>query len=299
MPLMSGDFPTFVTMLFRIIRVALLYFLVLPAYAQRPDEAVLEGFIRDGYQLMQEEKFDEALEKFSKAIKASGLQEPQDFHALYFRAVCYFYAGDPRPAIADIDQYVTRFSNSAQPFLLRASCYRQLEDVDGQLRDLNIALSKPPEGGDDFDPQIYRWRGGLLLDRQRYDSAMMDINRSLSIRKDPEGLSMKGFAFYNKGEYDSALVSINQAIELDYTFTSSYLYGASFCLQEDEFNKALTYADLGLRVDDRNYRLWFYRGIALVETGRIDQGCSALNKAFYNGIDDAGGYLSEYCYKID
>lgn len=267
--------------------------------AQRPAEAVLEGYVREGYQLMQEERFEEALAKFTRVIESSGLQEPQDFHSLYFRAVCYFYTEKPEKAIGDIDLYVTRFSNSPQPFLLRATCYRQLEDADAQLRDLNRALTKQPEDGGDFDPQIYRWRGGLLLDRQQYDSAMMDINRSLAIKKDPEGFSMKGFAQYNMGGYDSALASVNHAIELDYSYASSYLYAASFCLQEEDFVKALTYADLGLRVDDRNHRLWFYKGIALVETGRIDLGCSALNKAFYNGIDDAGGYLSEYCYKID
>ncbi|MFM8347610.1 MAG: tetratricopeptide repeat protein [Bacteroidota bacterium] len=271
----------------------------LTAAGQRPAQDVLDGLVREGYQLMQEQKFDEAREKLTKAITASGLQESQDFHALYFRAVCNFYLEDPKAAIEDVSLYLTRFPDSARPYLLRATCYRNLDDIQGQLRDLDLALSKQPEEGEEVDPQIYRWRGGIYLELQKYDSAAADINRSLAINVDPEGLAMKGFVQYNQGRYDSALVSVNQAIELDYTYLSSYLYGSSFCLQEGDYRSALVYADLGLRLDDSNYRLWFYRGISLIETDRIDKGCSALNKAFYNGIDEAGDYLSEYCYKLD
>lgn len=266
---------------------------------QRPAEAELESLVREGYQLMQEQKFEEAREKLTKAIRASGLQQSQDFHSLYFRAVCNFYLQDPKAAIEDVTRYLTMFPDSPRPYLLRATCYRNLDDTEGQLRDLDLALSRQPEEGEEVDPQILRWRGGLYIELQQFDAAEADIDRALAISRDPEGLSMKGFVQYSMGRYDSALLSVNQAIELDYTYVSSYLYGASFCLQEGDYGSALKYADLGLRVDDLNYRLWFYRGISLVETAMIDKGCSALNKAFYNGIDEAGDYLSEYCYKLD
>ena len=160
-------------------------------------------------------------------------------------------------------------------------------------------MSKEPEGEEGFDPELFRWRAELYLNRTQYDSALTDIRRSLAIREEPATLAMLAFVQYGEGKYDSALMAVNKTIALDHTFLSSYEYGAMFCLQESDNDKALVYADLGLRIDDRQWRLWFYRGIALVETGQTDKGCSALNKAFYNGVDDAGDYLSEFCYKID
>jgi len=277
----------------------LIILLASPAFAQRPAESILEGYFREGYELMQAQEFDQALEKFDRHIRESGLTQESDYFALYFRAVCNYYLENFKMSIEDIDRYVTRFSASPQPYLLRATCYRHLGDEDAQLRDLNEGLSRKPEEDAPFDPELFRWRASILVNREQYDSALTDIRRALDIREESETYSMLAFVQYNQGRYDSALMAVNKGISINHSFVSSYIYGSMFCLQEEDNARALVYADLGLRVDDREYRLWFHRGIALVELNNIDKGCSALNKAFYNGVDEAGDYLSEFCYKIE
>ena len=76
----------------------------------------------------------------------------------------------------------------------------------------------------------------------------------------------------------------------------AYLYASSFCLQEEFYEKAISYVNLALRIEPQNQTALFYKGIALVETEKKEEGCSCLAKAFYSGFDDAGDYLVEYCY---
>jgi tetratricopeptide (TPR) repeat protein len=79
----------------------------------------------------------------------------------------------------------------------------------------------------------------------------------------------------------------------------AYLYAGSFCLQEDEFDLALKYLNVALKVEPKNATALFYKGVALVELKKEKEGCSCLSKAFYAGEDDAGDYLKQYCFGLD
>ena len=61
----------------------------------------------------------------------------------------------------------------------------------------------------------------------------------------------------------------------------------------------LKYINLALRLDPKNKQALFYKGAALIELEKIDEGCSCLNRAFYAGMDEAGDYLKEYCFEVE
>ncbi|HCR53096.1 MAG TPA: hypothetical protein DIW27_01675, partial [Cytophagales bacterium] len=58
------------------------------------------------------------------------------------------------------------------------------------------------------------------------------------------------------------------------------------------------YLNMALRLDPENLNAQFYKGIALLELDREEEGCRLLAKAFYAGEDDAGDYLKEKCYTL-
>ena len=105
-----------------------------------------------------------------------------------------------------------------------------------------------------------------------------------------------GMYYHGTGDPDSAFLSFNKAIELNPTYLSAYLYAGSVAMEAGDYSIALNYIDLGLRIEPKNPDLMFYRGVALVESNRIDEGCRCLNRAFYSGADDAGDYLQQYCF---
>jgi Tfp pilus assembly protein PilF len=263
--------------------------------AQRDDSSQLKLWEAEGDTLMSQENFSGAIKSYSKVIEATGLKDKNAYNALYKRAVCYYYTeGKEDLALQDVDRFIEEFPYVPQSHILRALVYRIKEDAEGQLNDLDIAIGFQPSNAG-----LLKWRAGLLLDKEKFEEAKQDAQNAILFEDDPEVETYLAFAHFNLNNPDSALFAINKAIELDYSYLPSYLYAGSFCIQKDEYQLGLTYLNLGLRVDPENPALLFYKGVALVEMERKDEGCRFLNKAFYTGYDDASDYIKQYCYSSE
>ena len=236
---------------------------------------------------------------YSKVVDASKFKDGQFddkdvYNALYKRAVCYYNTQEYDKALKDLDLFVPVFPNAPQPKLLKAFIYRELDDIDNQLTNLQGAMDLQP-----VNPDFLKWRGLLYLQKNNYLKALNDVRSARSFQDDPEVETYLGLCYYNLDKKDSAYISFNKAIELDATFPASYLYAGSMSLQDGEYERSLEYLNLALRLDPRNKEALFYKGAALVELKRIDEGCRCLNQAFYAGFDDAADYLKEYCYGVE
>lgn len=263
-----------------------------PATGQRADIPKMQQWETEGDTLMGQQNYVAAVKSFTKIIDASGLTDKLGYSALYKRSVCYYYIGGKEDlALNDINLFIEKLPYVPQSHILRALIYRVQDNADGQLEDLNVALDFQPENAG-----LLKWRAGLLIDKERFQEAKRDAETAIQFQDDPEVETYLAFAHFNLNNPDSALMAINKAIDLDYSYSPAYLYAGSFCLQSEEYNLALTYLNLGLRAEPDNLTLLFYKGVALIELKKTDEGCSILNKAFYNGYDDAGVYIKQYCY---
>jgi tetratricopeptide (TPR) repeat protein len=243
--------------------------------------------------LMGREEFSKAIALYSKIIKASKLKQKDNYRTLYKRAVAYYSSGQWQPAIADMDKFIPEFPQSYQARILRALVYRELNDVDKQLIDIESAIEL--SGG---DPQLLRWRGSLRMEKEEYELAKKDFKQIIQIQDDPEIEMNLALTHYSLQELDSAQIAVNKAIELDGAYGPAYFYGGAFALEQEQYEQALKFLDVALRLDSENLQALFYKGIALVELKREDEGCSCLNKAFYGGVDDAADYLKQSCYEV-
>ncbi|MCE7862625.1 MAG: hypothetical protein DYG99_03685 [Bacteroidetes bacterium CHB5] len=259
-------------------------------FAQNPKWAAWET---EADTLMSHEEFSKAIARYSKIIKASGLKQKENYRPLYKRAVAYYSAGQWQPAIADMDKFIPEFPQSYQARILRALVYRELNDIDKQLTDVESAIEL--SGG---DPQLLRWRGSLRMEKEEYQLAKKDFKQIIQIQDDPEIEMNLALTHYSLQELDSALLAVNKAIELDGTYGAAYFYGGAFALEQEQYEQAVKFLDVALRLDPENLQALFYKGIALVELKREDEGCRCLNKAFYAGMDDAADYLKQYCYEV-
>jgi len=247
-----------------------------------------------GDTLMSHEDFAGAVQLYTKVIDESKLKERQDYRALYKRSVAYYSQGDFKNALSDIDRFIPQFQESYQARILRALCYRELGEEDKQLIDVEKALEL--SGG---DPQILKWRAGLLIEKKEFKQAVEDLLIVRQLQDDPEAELNLGFAYYSLEKKDSALIAINKAIELEATFLPAYLYGSSFSMEEGLYELSIKYVNVALMLEPSNATAWFYKGVALMELKKEEEACSCLRKAFYAGQDDAGDYLKQYCYGIE
>jgi tetratricopeptide (TPR) repeat protein len=244
--------------------------------------------------LLNREDYNGAIKLYTKVISASKLKERDDYAAVYKRGLAYYSSQNFSKAIEDMNLFVPQFPESFQAHVLRALSYRELGDSENQLKDVEEAF-RISKG----DAQIMRWRASLYLEMEKFQQAIDDLVIVKLVQDDAEIEMNLGFAYYSVGQKDSAFVAINRSIEMEATYLPAYLYGGSFALQESEYDLALKYLNIALRLDPENYTAWFYKGIALIELKKEDQGCSCLQKAFYGGQDDAGDYLKQYCFSVE
>ncbi|HNU41644.1 MAG TPA: tetratricopeptide repeat protein [Cyclobacteriaceae bacterium] len=264
--------------------------IVTSGFAQNPKWTAWET---EADTLMSHEEFSKAIARYSKIIKASRLKQKENYRPLYKRAVAYYSSGQWQPAIADMNKFIPEFPQSYQARILRALAYRELNDIDKQLTDVESAIEL--SGG---DPQLLRWRGSLRMEKEEYELAKKDFKQIIQIQDDPEIEMNLALTHYSLQELDSALLAVNKAIELDGTYGAAYFYGGAFALEQEQYEQAVKFLDVALRLDPENLQALFYKGIALVELKREDEGCRCLNKAFYGGVDDAADYLKQSCYEV-
>jgi tetratricopeptide (TPR) repeat protein len=244
--------------------------------------------------LSSQGRYSEAVKLYTKIIDASGLKERAAFGSLYKRAITYYSMGEYSLALADLNRFIESFPEFPQARMLRAMVHKELGNSEQQLKDLADALATQPS-----NPMLLKWRASIYLDIEEYELAKKDAQLVRLLADDAETEMYLGMAYYNLGETDSAFYCMDQAIGLDATLLPPYLYAGTFGLELEDFERALKYLDLALMLDPRNPSALFYKGIALAELKRLDEGCRCLRKAFFSGMDDASDYLREYCYGIE
>lgn len=241
--------------------------------------------------LYSQQEYQKAIPLYSKVIKSIKDDKQLLYDALYKRAVSYYSTDQFQATLDDLNEFVKGYPSVPQARILRALVHRQLDHEDQMLNDLAESLRADPS-----NPGLLKWRASIYLDAGKYELAKQDLDMVRMFAEDSETEMYMGIAQYNLGQVDDALLSLKKSISLDPTNLTAYLYGGSFCLQEDRYDEALEYMDFALRLDPKNQTALFYKGISLVELDRTDEGCRCLRKSFYDGNDDAGQYLEEYCF---
>ena len=243
--------------------------------------------------LMNHREYEKALDLYSKIIKESKLKSEDDFMALYNRGLAYFSLGRYDEALQDVNQYIEKYPEQ-HARLLRLYIYQELGDHENQLKELNALVAQGPG-----NPELLQWRISVLMEAGKYTEARKDIRQLLTVNASPELQSYLGLTYYYEDKADSALIIFDQVIKTDPSSTQTYLYAASLCIEKEAYDLALNYANKGLQQEPSNTTLLLYKGIALVENKKLQEGCRCLTKAFNAGSDEAGDYLKEYCYSTE
>lgn len=244
--------------------------------------------------LLAREDYEGAVKLYSKIINTSKPVEREAYPILYKRALCFYSLTNYDAALKDLDSFIAVDPDFHQASLLKAFIGRDAGAPEIQLEGLNVLLKH-----DSTNVELLRWRATALLDNGKFADARKDLYRLKQKGNNAELELYTGISYYYENESDSAIVHFDNAIALDKSYMSPYLYAGSLSLDEEAYPLALTYLNAGLKLDPTNITMIFYKGVALVESHNITEGCRCLNKAFANGIDDAGSYLKEFCFGIE
>jgi tetratricopeptide (TPR) repeat protein len=259
---------------------------VLHAQSKSFDAAALE---LKADTLLGQQDYAGALDLYNKIVAKSNKVKDEIY---YKRAFALYNTGNFEQALKDINQYLSN-NGELQAKALRAYIYQELGDYKNQLADISELIKSNP------NPELIRWRASVAMEAGEYDIAQKDIREMLKLNPDPEIESYLALTYYYKEDIDSALIILDKVIKARSELVQSYVYAGSFLLEKEAYDAALEYINTGLKYESANPSLMFYKGIALAEKKNLTEGCRYMYKAFAAGIDDAAGYLKEYCYSAE
>ncbi len=243
--------------------------------------------------LMEQRQFEKAIDLYSSVIKTSGLKEKSDYRPVYKRAIAYYYSEDFESSLKDLDVFIAQYPQVSQAHILRAFIFGQIGEQEKQVESIDRAFELQPD-----NLELVKWRGSIQIQRGEYAKAKSDLLMVRSVMDDAELETNLALAYYSMEQADSAFQCINKSIELEPAYEPAYLYAGSFCLELEQYQRGIDYLDLALLLNSENSNAWLYKGMALIQLKRTDEGCRLLTKAFNAGEDDAGDYLKEYCYEV-
>lgn len=244
--------------------------------------------------LMQREEFEGALRLYDKILQNAPKDDPIRKQAQYNRIVCLYSLDDLSTALQEVNRFIEQTPEFPQAKLLRAFIYRDMDDTEAQLKDVSDLVRRNP-----LNVDLVKWQSYLFIQEEKYDSAKMQLKFASRLRNDPEIELYLGMTYYYTDDPDSALHHFDNALEMKPDAFPALMYASAVCLDQSAYELALNYLDKAALLDPNNLSVLFYKGIALTETGKREEGCRCLSRAFYGGEDAAGDYLQYKCFRYD
>lgn len=245
----------------------------------------------EGDTLLNRQDFQGALAAYNKVVELSKLKDTEAKAILYKRAICFYSVGEFQKALDDLNIFIPAYPSFPRARFLRAYVNRELGNTQAQLDDINELLVMSP-----MNPDLIKFKAGIYLESDQYKEAKAELLSLQKLTNDEQIETQLGFVYYSLSDPDSAFLHFDSALSLNGGYTPAYMYMTSLCLEQQAYDMALTYVDLGLRLEPQNQQLLFYKGIALAESENLIEGCRILSKVFHEGLDQAGDYLQQYCY---
>jgi tetratricopeptide (TPR) repeat protein len=165
---------------------------------------------------------------------------------------------------------------NAEKWYEKGNAYLVSNDVQKAIEASTIAINLDQNYG-----EAYLLRCGLYMTLDRYDEAISDCNRAMTL--DPtfaaSVYSLRGHAYTNKGEYDQAIADCNKALELRPRFSMAYITRARALISKKQYDKAILDSDKALQINPGSDDAYTARGLAYLMKGNYQMAIADSNKA--------------------
>ncbi len=280
-------------------------------FRKNPQTALLGEAIKEAFKFQQQEKFKEAINKWSdiasSAAEASDnnlaarsrlsvgfLLEKQgklqDAIAAYNEvlhlkpdyATAYFNRGNAKnklkkflPAIADFNEALRFKSDYAAAYNNRGTAKISLGQHKAAIADFNEAIRlKPDHVG------AYNNRGHAKSDLGQHDAAIADYNEAIRLNPNlGKTYNNRGTAKSNLGRQKAAIKDYNEAIRLNPNLAQPYYNRGNAKFKLSQYTAAIIDYDEAIRLNQHYTKAYNNRGLAKAKLGRKVEARKDFEKA--------------------
>jgi tetratricopeptide (TPR) repeat protein len=148
------------------------------------------------------------------------------------------------------------------------------------------------------DPELFMLRAECYRKTGEREKAMADIARYLTFYPESKAaLSLAGKTESSAGNNLRALEYFSENLKLHPNDPECYIDRGNSYFLSKSWQWAINDFSMSLDLDPDNSDAWLSKGIALVNSGKTEDACHDLRKAFALGNKKAVEYISKYCIK--
>lgn len=241
-----------------------------------------------------------AIKQFSKAIKG----KPDYRNAYYNRGVSELELGKMnhdtvlfKDAINDFDNALAQDGQFADAYHNRANCKAELWQLDGAIKDFNLAIDIKLMQKDYKELNNYYSNRGVTKGKKGdLDGAISDFKKAIEISPNSASVySNMGRAYMLKGDLENAIKYLSHGIELDPKSYSAYLNRAVAKQKNNDFEGAISDFTKVIEINPNFADAYFSRGNILILLNRAPEACADLKAAQKLGNPNAASLIKVYC----
>lgn len=190
--------------------------------------------------------YDSALEKFNKQVELS----PNSAMSYISRGQGYYFKKDYKNAISDYNKALNLDYEAYRAYQGLGEVYFDMRDFGRAIQNYTIATDCQSSNESDFS---YYGRGLVYNAQKKYDYAIADFNKAISIRGDVHDYYRnRAFAYTKKDQEDLALLDLDKAIQLDDYDDEAHIIRAQIFEKLGRKNEAAKEYEKVLEVTDDN-----------------------------------------------
>lgn len=141
--------------------------------------------------------------------------------------------------------------------------------------------------------RAYSNRGVAFLNLQKYDEAIRDFNKTLTLNKNFKNAYFnRGSVYYYKKEYEKAIVDFNKSISLDSAYAEAYNNIGAILIEQHKFSESVYYFDNALRIDTNYAAAYNNRGVLAKTLGDYEKAAWNYKKAIEKNPNFADAFFN-------
>jgi tetratricopeptide (TPR) repeat protein len=235
--------------------------------------------------------YDEALAVLNKEIA----RNPSSKLLISSRGKVYFNQGNYATAIADYSAALNTDKKNVNTiknnFDTRGLAYLKAERYKDAANDFTKAIKDHPENF-----QLYLLRAEAYAGQDAWESAIKDVQLYLKYFEDDQhALYLCGKLYYGSEDYINALKYFNRNLNDDPNNSMYYKARGMTYLKTSTFRYAINDLSMSLDLNPDDAETWMYLGVAKIQSGDQENGCSDLKRAQQMGNAEAVRYIIENC----
>lgn len=233
---------------------------------QNPRLTALYGAIYydQGIILAADKKYDEAINRFTKAITFG---DDGSFYKARAR-INYHYLKNENQALEDINRAIEIRPTNETYYLLRSKMYFSTKDYDLALYDIKVAEhilpnKKKLENWKEWAGNNLVYSGHQQYKANDYQGAIYTYDLAIQFNdQNHEAFYRRGMTSYKENDMETAISFFDQAIGINQQHFESFAMMDYLLSREKQFEEIISYWDLFIEMDTENAKAYLSRGRA-------------------------------------